>query len=75
MIFLVLLGINAATYQVVFYPRMPQWDAGGTPSGAKFCAVLSLIVWIGIMVLRLAAPWPINFDPSVHLSGPILTAR
>ena len=50
MIFLVLLGLNAAVYQVVFYPQMPQWNAGRTPSGAKFCAVLSLIVWIGVIV-------------------------
>jgi hypothetical protein len=50
MIFLVVLGINAAVYQVVFYPKMPQWDAGRTPSGAKLCAVLSLIVWIGVIV-------------------------
>jgi hypothetical protein len=49
-IFLVMLGINAAVYQVVFYPKMPQWDAGTTPSGAKFCAVLSLLVWIGVIV-------------------------
>ena len=32
MIFLLVLGINAAVYQVVFFPKMPQWsrrpDAG-----------------------------------------------
>ncbi len=50
MIFLVLLGINAAAYQVVFYPKMRQLDAGRTPSGAKFCAILSLVVWIGVIV-------------------------
>ena len=50
LIFLLIVGINAAVYQVVFYPKMPQWDAGRTPSGAKFCAVLSLIVWIGVIV-------------------------
>jgi uncharacterized protein DUF6644 len=47
---LLVLGINAALYQVVFYPQMPQWAAGSTPSGAKFCAVLSLVVWIGVIV-------------------------
>jgi hypothetical protein len=51
LIFLVVLGINAAVYQTVFYPRMTQWDAdGGTPAGAKLCAGLSLIVWIGVIV-------------------------
>ena len=49
-IFLVLLGINAAVYQVVFYPQMAQWHAGRTPSGAKVCAALSLLMWIGVIV-------------------------
>ena len=44
------LGINAALYQVVFYPKMAQWDAGRTPPGAKVCAVLSLVVWLGVIV-------------------------
>jgi len=50
MIFLLVLGINAAVYQIVLFPKMPQWAAGTTPAGAKFCAVLSLIVWIGVIV-------------------------
>ncbi len=50
MIFLLLLGINAAVYQFAFYPRMAQWDSGGTPAGARFCAGLSLVVWIGVIV-------------------------
>ena len=49
-IFLVVLGVNAAVYQIVFFPKMPQWDAGGAPSGAKLCAVLSLMLWIGVIV-------------------------
>ncbi len=51
LILLLLLGINAAVYQIVFYPKMAQWDlAGRTPAGARFCAGLSLIVWIGVIV-------------------------
>ena len=50
MLFLLVLGINAAVYQLVFFPKMPQWTTGHTPAGAKFCAVLSLIVWIGVIV-------------------------
>jgi hypothetical protein len=51
LIFLVVLGINAAVYQTIFYPKMTQWDvAGGTPAGARLCAGLSLIVWIGVIV-------------------------
>ncbi len=51
MLLLLLLGINAAVYQLMFYPKMSQWDlAGKTPAGARFCAGLSLIVWVGVIV-------------------------
>ena len=51
LILLLVMGINAAIYQWIFYPKMPQWDlAGKTPAGARFCAGLSLIVWIGVIV-------------------------
>jgi hypothetical protein len=51
LLFLLLLGINAAVYQLIFYPKMPQWDlTGRTPAGARFCAGLSLIVWLGVIV-------------------------
>jgi hypothetical protein len=50
-ILLVLLGVNAAVYQVIFYPKMAQWElARRTPIGAKLCAGLSLIAWIGVIV-------------------------
>lgn len=50
LIFLLVLGINAAVYQTIFYPKMAQWDlAGRTPAGARFCAWLSLILWIGVI--------------------------
>jgi Family of unknown function (DUF6644) len=51
LILLLVLGINAAFYQLIFYPRMSQWDLDGkTPAGARFCAGLSLIVWIAVIV-------------------------
>ena len=51
LIFLLLLGINAAVYQKLFYPKMAQWDsARGAPAGAKFCAGFSLLFWIGVIV-------------------------
>ena len=51
LLFLLILGINAAVYQIVFYPRMAQWDAGGgTPLGARVCGGLSLVVWIGVII-------------------------
>jgi hypothetical protein len=51
LILLLMLGINAAIYQLIFYPKMAQWDSGrGAPLGARFCAGLSLIFWIGVIV-------------------------
>jgi hypothetical protein len=51
LILLLVLGINAAVYQLIFYPKMSQWDlAGKAPAGARICAGLSLIVWIGVIV-------------------------
>jgi len=51
LLLLVMLAINAAVYQLIFYPKMAQWDsAGKTPAGAKFCAGFSLILWIGVIV-------------------------
>ena len=51
LIFLLLLGINAALYQKLLYPKMADWDsAHGAPAGAKFCAAFSLVLWIGVIV-------------------------
>jgi hypothetical protein len=50
-LFLLLLGLNAAVFQIVFSPTLAQWDAGGrTPLGARVCGGLSLIVWIGVII-------------------------
>ena len=51
LVFLALLGINAAVYQFAFYPKMEEWDsAGGPPAGAKFCCAFSLVLWIAVIV-------------------------
>ena len=51
LIFLLLLGINAAVYQKLFFPKMAQWDSSTVvPAGAKFCAAFSLLLWIGVIV-------------------------
>ena len=48
---ILLLGLNAAMFQIVFYPKMAQWEAGGrTPLGARVCGGLSLLVWIGVII-------------------------
>ncbi len=51
LILLLLLGINAAVFQKMFYPKMAQWDlAGRTPAGVRFCAGLSLVAWVAVIV-------------------------
>lgn len=51
LLLLVVLGVNAALYQIVFFPRMQEWDAiGHTPAGARMCAWLSLFGWILVIV-------------------------
>jgi hypothetical protein len=51
LVLLLLLGVNAAVFQAIFFPRMEQWDAArDTPAGAKLCAGLSLVVWISVIV-------------------------
>jgi len=50
--FLVLAGINAAFYQVKFYPKMADWDnSDSVPRGAQLSGLLSLILWAGIIAL------------------------
>jgi len=51
LILLVLLGINAAVFQTMLYPKIGQWDLlGRTPPSVRFCAALSLIAWIAVIV-------------------------
>ena len=48
---LLILGANAAIYQLVVYPKMREWEATGrTPLGARLCGWLSLVGWIGVIV-------------------------
>jgi hypothetical protein len=51
LILLLGLGINALVYQLIFYPKMAKWEeARSTPVGARLCAGLSLIAWIGVII-------------------------
>jgi hypothetical protein len=51
LVFLLMLGINAAVYQKLFLPKTAQWDsARGASAGAKFCAGVSLVLWMGVIV-------------------------
>ena len=50
MLALVLLGINAAVYQVKFYPAMAEWDLSeSVPRGAKMIAAVSLVFWMVVI--------------------------
>jgi hypothetical protein len=50
--FLLLAGINAAVYQVMFYPKMAEWDSSDSvPWGAQLSGAVSLILWAGIIAL------------------------
>jgi hypothetical protein len=51
LILLALLGVNAAVYQKMFYPKMAEWDlAGRTPVAARLCAWISIVAWMGVIV-------------------------
>lgn len=49
MILLVLAGINALYYQVKYYPKMAEWDRTATPVGVRIVAVMSLVLWAGVI--------------------------
>jgi hypothetical protein len=42
----VLAGVNAAYYQVVYFPQMTQWDvAADIPRGPRVVAAVSIVCW------------------------------
>lgn len=48
--FLILAGLNAAFYQVKYFPHMAAWDVSNKiPGGARGTAVASLILWASIV--------------------------
>jgi hypothetical protein len=49
MILLLLAGINALYYQVKYYPKMAEWDRTATPFGVRIIAVMSLVLWAGVI--------------------------
>jgi len=51
-LFLLVAGLNAAYYQVKFYPKMTEWDlAPAIPAGARLTAIISLALWASIIAL------------------------
>jgi hypothetical protein len=52
LLLLLLAGLNAAVYQIKFYPRMAEWDKSGiVPWGARLSGAASLIFWASIIAL------------------------
>ena len=51
LLLLLILGVNAAVYQFVLYPKVAKWDdRGAAPVAARICGGLSLIGWIGVII-------------------------
>lgn len=49
MLLLILSGLNALYYQLRYYPKMAEWDRNGAPAGVRVIAILSLLLWIGVI--------------------------
>jgi hypothetical protein len=50
MLLLVLAGVNALFYQIVFYPHMSGWDdLPAPPLAVRLVGALSLALWIGVV--------------------------
>ena len=49
-VMLLLLGLNAALYQIKFYPHMDEWERTSIPAGARVVAVISIVLWMGVIV-------------------------
>lgn len=55
LLFLVLLGLNTAVYELLIRRDIADWDTGKlTPLSAKCTAILSLSLWAGVV---LAGRW------------------
>ena len=50
-VFLVLLGVNAAIFELGIYRRVDDWDRGRIPIAARLAGAVSLIFWITVVTL------------------------
>lgn len=48
---LLLAGVNAGVFHLVYRGRQGEWDAPRTPAGARVAAVLSIGIWSAIIAL------------------------
>jgi uncharacterized protein DUF6644 len=50
LLLLLLVALNAVFFEIVYKPRMEQWETGQSPpTGAKLCGWCSMILWIGVI--------------------------
>jgi len=49
MILLLFAGLNALLFHFLTYRSVARWERGGTPLGARFAGVFSILLWFGIV--------------------------
>jgi hypothetical protein len=50
LLLLLLVGVNAVVFEIIYKPLMHKWESGGLPpAGAKLCGWFSMILWIGVI--------------------------
>lgn len=47
--FLFLAGVNALVFEILFTPKMSQWENKRIPSGAKLAGWCSLVFWAAVI--------------------------
>jgi len=58
MVLVFIAGLNALWFIWKINPRLENWDAhGDTPTDAKVVAVLSLVGWLGVLLLGRLIPY------------------
>jgi len=58
MILVLIAGLNALWFIWKLNPRIGSWDAhGDTPAAAKVVAILSLVAWLGVLLLGRLIPY------------------
>ena len=50
-VLLVLAGLNALVFELIGGRDVPTWDRGLTPLRAKLAGGISLLIWIGVVVM------------------------
>jgi len=58
MILVLIAGLNALWFIWKLNPHIGSWDAhGDTPAAAKVVAILSLVAWLGVLLLGRLIPY------------------